>query len=53
MITHFFYTMALYPEWQKKVHDELDALVGSGRAPSFAEIQDLKCFNAVWKVRTE
>ena len=53
MITHFLYAMALHPEWQKKLHQELDATIGGGRAPSFAEIQELKYFNAAWKVRSE
>lgn len=50
MITHFFYTMALHPEWQRKVQEELDSFVGDGRAPSFDEIQDLPLFSASWKV---
>lgn len=50
MVTHFLYAMAVHPEWQEKVHAELDALIGGGRAPSFSEIEELNCFNAVWKV---
>lgn len=49
MITHFLYAMALHPDWQKKVHNELDALIGDGRAPSFSEIEGLNYFNATWK----
>jgi cytochrome P450 len=37
------------PEAQKKVHEELDAVIGEGRAPSMAEIQNLDYFNAAWK----
>lgn len=50
MITHFFYAMALYPEWQKKLHKELDACIGNGKAPSYDEIQGLPYFMATWKV---
>jgi cytochrome P450 len=40
--------MVLYPEIQRKVHEELDKQIGCGRAPDMNEIKELEYFNAAW-----
>jgi Cytochrome P450 len=43
---HFFYAMAMNPECQRRLQEELDRSIGNGRSPSFAEIEKLPYFNA-------
>ena len=45
----FFLAMVLFPEVQAKAQAELDAVVGSGRLPSFDDRDSLPYINAVWK----
>lgn len=47
-IVNFFFVMTLYPEVQRKVHEELDKLIGGGRVPNMKEIKELEYFNAAW-----
>jgi hypothetical protein len=42
----FFLTMCLYPEWQAKAQEELDAVCGD-RAPSFDDLQSCPIVRAV------
>ena len=41
--------MALYPDVQKKVQAEIDAVVGPNRLPDFHDRPSLPCINAVIK----
>ncbi|KAI0060603.1 cytochrome P450 [Artomyces pyxidatus] len=45
----FFLTMVLHPEIQKKAQQELDAVVGSERLPSFSDRDNLPYINALVK----
>ncbi|KAJ9635319.1 hypothetical protein H2204_005880 [Knufia peltigerae] len=45
----FVMTMALYPEWQTKLQEELDSIVGLDRLPSFADLPQLILVRAVAK----
>lgn len=45
----FIMAMALYPEWQMKLHEEIDAVVGPDRLPSFSDRPQLKLVRAVCK----
>lgn len=48
-LLNLFYIIVLYPEWQQKVHEELDSVLGRGHLPTREEIRNLSIFNAVWK----
>ncbi|CCA71466.1 hypothetical protein PIIN_05404 [Serendipita indica DSM 11827] len=48
-ITNFLYAVALYPEWQRKIHDEMDRELGRGHVPTAEDIGKLNIFNAVMK----
>ncbi|KIW79286.1 hypothetical protein Z517_05898 [Fonsecaea pedrosoi CBS 271.37] len=41
--------MVLFPEWLKKVQDELDRVVGSARLPTFDDLPELPTVRAVVK----
>ncbi|ORY58411.1 cytochrome P450 [Pseudomassariella vexata] len=41
--------MMEYPEWQKKVQDEVDRVVGAERLPAFDDLPNLPVFRAVIK----
>jgi cytochrome P450 len=41
--------MTLYPEVQAKAQAELDAVVGTGRLPSFSDRADLPYIDALFK----
>lgn len=43
----FFLAMVLFPEVQKKAQAEIDAVVGSGRLPTFADQPHLPYVNAL------
>jgi len=43
----FFLAMLLFPEVQKKAHDEIDAVVGSGRLPTLADRPYLPYVSAI------
>ena len=45
----FIMAMALYPEWQTKLQDEVDAVVGPNRLPTFADRPQLRLLRAVAK----
>lgn len=41
--------MVLYPEVQRKAHEELDAVVGTSRFPDFQDRESLPYINAIVK----
>ena len=43
----FFLAMVLFPEVQKKAQDEIDAVVGNERLPTFADQSQLPYVNAI------
>ncbi|KAI0690874.1 cytochrome P450 [Cerioporus squamosus] len=45
----FCLAMSLYPDVQKKAHDELDAVVGHDRLPDFGDRDSLTYLNAIIK----
>lgn len=45
----FLYLMMEYPEWQTKLQDEVDAVVGGDRLPTFDDIPRLPTVRAVVK----
>ncbi|KAI0712382.1 O-methylsterigmatocystin oxidoreductase [Earliella scabrosa] len=45
----FFLAMSLYPDIQRKAQDELDAVVGPDRLPTFADRDSLVYVNAIVK----
>ncbi|KAF8884168.1 cytochrome P450 [Infundibulicybe gibba] len=45
----FFLAMTMYPEAQRKAQAEIDAVIGSGRLPEFADRESLPYVNAVMK----
>jgi hypothetical protein len=40
--------LALYPEVQKRIQDELDEHIGDGRRPTMKDIDNLVYFKAAW-----
>ncbi|RFU23995.1 hypothetical protein B7463_g12342, partial [Scytalidium lignicola] len=42
-------TMCHYPEWQKRLQDEIDQVVGNDRIPRFDDMPNLPCVRAVVK----
>ncbi|KAG1854759.1 cytochrome P450 [Suillus tomentosus] len=48
-IYSFFLAMTLFPDVQKKAQDEIDAVVGSDRLPSFADRDSLPYIEALTK----
>ncbi|GJJ11068.1 hypothetical protein Clacol_005299 [Clathrus columnatus] len=42
ILLHFFYTMLLHPDVQKRAQEELDKVVGSGALPSFEDFKRLR-----------
>ncbi|KAF5001089.1 hypothetical protein FGRMN_1283 [Fusarium graminum] len=45
----FLYLMMEYPEWQRKLQEQVDKVVGGGRLPCFQNIPDLPVVRAVVK----
>ncbi|KAL2280266.1 hypothetical protein FJTKL_12715 [Diaporthe vaccinii] len=45
----FLFLMMEYPEWQRKLQDEVDKVVGKGRLPNYQDIADLPTVRAVVK----
>ncbi|THH30755.1 hypothetical protein EUX98_g3424 [Antrodiella citrinella] len=45
----FMLAMVMYPETQKKAQDEIDAIVGRGRLPTFDDFEDLVYVRALFK----
>lgn len=45
----FLYLMMEYPEWQVKLQEEVDSVVGPGRLPAFDDIPQLPTVRAVVK----
>jgi cytochrome P450 len=45
----FFVAMLLYPDIQKKAHDELDSVIGRERLPTFEDRPRLPFIDAVCK----
>ena len=41
--------MMLHPEWQEKVQEEVDRVVGPDRLPTFADVPNLPTVRAVVK----
>lgn len=48
-MTWFMLAMVLYPEAQQKAQDEIDAIVGRGRLPSFEDFESLVYVRALFK----
>lgn len=48
-IYSFFLAMTLYPDVQKKARAEIDAVIGPGRLPSFADRTSLPYIEAITK----
>ncbi|KIM33263.1 hypothetical protein M408DRAFT_326044 [Serendipita vermifera MAFF 305830] len=48
-IMSFFANMILYPEVQRKIHHELNEVVGHGRSPTVSDLSSLTYLRAVWK----
>ncbi|CAG7852701.1 O-methylsterigmatocystin oxidoreductase Short=OMST oxidoreductase; AltName: Full=Aflatoxin B synthase; AltName: Full=Aflatoxin biosynthesis protein Q; AltName: Full=Cytochrome P450 64 [Serendipita indica DSM 11827] len=48
-ITHFLFSVALYPEWQQKIHQEMDRVLGRGQLPTLGDTSKLETFEAVFK----
>ncbi|GJJ11053.1 hypothetical protein Clacol_005284 [Clathrus columnatus] len=47
VLFHFFYTMLLYPEIQKRAQQELDQIIGPDTLPSFEDFERLKYIKAI------
>ncbi|UKZ75803.1 hypothetical protein TrVFT333_003497 [Trichoderma virens FT-333] len=45
----FVLAMVHHPEWQRRLHQEIDAVVGNSRLPSFDDIQHLPITRAIVK----
>jgi cytochrome P450 len=47
---NFFGNMVLYPEVQRKVHEELDEIIGRGRIPTMSDVSagNLVYLRATW-----
>ncbi|OCT46111.1 25-hydroxyvitamin D-1 alpha hydroxylase [Cladophialophora carrionii] len=45
----FALCMCLHPEWQQKMHDEVDRVVGDGRMPDYSDMPSLPTCRAVIK----
>ena len=48
-LMNFFLAMTVHPHIQKNVHNEIDAVIGRGRLPSYQDRSSLPYFNAVYK----
>ncbi|KAG8833049.1 hypothetical protein FRC17_000115 [Serendipita sp. 399] len=48
-LLNFLSVMLTHPEVQKKIHEELDRVVGKGNRPTAADIPSLKYLDAAWK----
>ncbi|CCA71468.1 hypothetical protein PIIN_05407 [Serendipita indica DSM 11827] len=48
-ITHFLFSVTLYPEWQRRIHDEMDQTLGRGHLATQDDIPKLELFKAVFK----
>lgn len=48
-ITHFLYSITLYPEWQKRIHEEMDGVLGRGQTPTVDDVSKLEILAAVLK----
>ncbi|KAG8754880.1 hypothetical protein FRC14_004554 [Serendipita sp. 396] len=48
-LSNLFYALVLFPEWQVKLQEELDEVVGQGQLPTVQDIAKLRLFDAVWK----
>lgn len=47
-ITHFIFSITLYPEWQQQIHEEMHQVLGHGHMPTIEDIPKLKMLNAVF-----
>ena len=45
----FLFLMMEYPEWQRKLHEEVDQVVGKDRMPTYADIPKLPTVRAIVK----
>ncbi|CAG7852712.1 O-methylsterigmatocystin oxidoreductase Short=OMST oxidoreductase; AltName: Full=Aflatoxin B synthase; AltName: Full=Aflatoxin biosynthesis protein Q; AltName: Full=Cytochrome P450 64 [Serendipita indica DSM 11827] len=48
-IVNFLFSIVVFPEWQIKIQEEIDEVVGHDQVPNINNISKLKIFNAVWK----
>ncbi|KAG8851585.1 hypothetical protein FRB91_007652 [Serendipita sp. 411] len=48
-LCNLFFALVLFPEWQVKLQNELDEVVGQGHLPTAQDIAKLRLFEAVWK----
>jgi cytochrome P450 len=49
LLLTFLFLMMEYPEWQKKLQEQVDQVVGKDRQPCFEDIPDLPVVRAVVK----
>lgn len=45
----FLHLMMVHPDWQEKLHIEIDSVVGSGRLPSWSDLPNLPVVRAIVK----
>lgn len=48
-ISNLLFSIVLYPEWQKRIHEEMDQVLGRGTHPTLEDIPKLELFEAVFK----
>ncbi|KAJ7123313.1 cytochrome P450 [Mycena crocata] len=48
-LTNFFLAMALYPDVQRRAHQELDTVIGQNRLPQFDDRENLPYLSAIVK----
>ncbi|CAG7852697.1 O-methylsterigmatocystin oxidoreductase Short=OMST oxidoreductase; AltName: Full=Aflatoxin B synthase; AltName: Full=Aflatoxin biosynthesis protein Q; AltName: Full=Cytochrome P450 64 [Serendipita indica DSM 11827] len=48
-ISNFLFSVALYPEWQKQIHEEMDQVLGRGNQATLDDIPKLELFQVVFK----
>lgn len=48
-LTHFLFSVTLYPSWQVRIQEEMDQVLGRGHLPTFDDLPKLSILNAVFK----
>jgi len=48
MLMNFFASVLVYQDVQKKIHQELDAVVGRNRTPVLSDLSSLTYLRSVW-----
>ncbi|KAG8835162.1 hypothetical protein FRC17_005020 [Serendipita sp. 399] len=49
MLINLFYNLVLHPEWQAKLQEELDDVVGRGHLPTAQDVPKLRILDVIWK----